>query len=123
MDGRGSWEATTIWHGDSGRLYPVLMIPFPNSLGHFYSEFTEFLGFQRNSDEWKVMGLAPYGKPVVDLSAFIDVRTLPYRASPYRIQTWLLITNGWTPSACMVALLCLPRITGRDVYDLHLNVV
>src|SRR5204863_403512 len=44
MDGRGAWEATTIWQGHNGRLDPVLMIPFPDSLGHFYSEFTEFLG-------------------------------------------------------------------------------
>ncbi len=70
MDGRGAWEATTIWQGRNGRLEPVLMIPFPDSVGYFYSEFTEFLGFHRNSDEWKVMGLAPYGKPGVDLSAF-----------------------------------------------------
>ena len=62
MDGRGAWEATSIWHGRDGRLEHVLTIPFPDSVGYFYSEFTEYLGFQRNSDEWKVMGLAPYGK-------------------------------------------------------------
>ena len=56
MDGRGAWEATTIWHGHNGRLDPVLTIPFPDSVGHFYSEFTEFLGFQRNSDEWRPTG-------------------------------------------------------------------
>jgi carbamoyltransferase len=61
MDGRGAWEATTIWHGHDGRLDHVLTIPFPDSVGYFYSAFTEFLGFQPNSDEWKVMGLAPYG--------------------------------------------------------------
>ena len=65
MDGRGAWEATSIWHGKDGRLEHVLTIPFPDSVGYFYSEFTEYLGFQRNSDEWKVMGLAPYGKPGV----------------------------------------------------------
>ena len=72
MDGRGAWEATSIWHGRDGRLEHVLTIPFPDSVGYFYSEFTEYLGFQRNSDEWKVMGLAPYGKPGVDLRAFIE---------------------------------------------------
>ncbi|HZC64940.1 MAG TPA: carbamoyltransferase N-terminal domain-containing protein, partial [Candidatus Dormibacteraeota bacterium] len=59
MDGRGAFEATSIWHGRDGRLEHVLTIPFPDSVGFFYSEFTEFLGFHRNSDEWKVMGLAP----------------------------------------------------------------
>ena len=79
MDGRGAWEATSIWRGHDGRLVHVLTIPFPDSVGYFYSVFTEYLGFQRNSDEWKVMGLAPYGKPGVDLSAFIDVNAAPYR--------------------------------------------
>ena len=50
MDGRGAWEATSIWHGSQGRLQHLLTIPFPDSLGLFYSEFTAYLGFQRNSD-------------------------------------------------------------------------
>jgi len=99
MDGRGAWEATTIWHGHDGRLDPVLMIPFPDSVEYCYSEFTQFLGFQRNSDEWKVMGLAPYGKPGVDLSAFIDLK-----AVPYRIHTKQLVANGAAPFAGMTAL-------------------
>jgi carbamoyltransferase len=117
MDGRGAWEATTIWHGHNGRLDPVLMIPFPDSVGHFYSEFTQFLGFQRNSDEWKVMGLAPYGKPGVDLSAFIDVRALPYR-----VHTKQLIANGATPIAGMAALLGPPRIPESDIDEQHRNI-
>src|SRR5882757_7849761 len=60
MDGRGAWEATSIWHGKNGRIEHVQTIPFPNSIGGFYSAFTEYLGFVPNSDEWKVMGLAPY---------------------------------------------------------------
>jgi carbamoyltransferase len=117
MDGRGAWEATTIWHGHNGRLDPVLMIPFPDSVGHFYSEFTEFLGFQRNSDEWKVMGLAPYGKPGVDLSAFIDVK-----AAPYRVHARQLIPNGATPFTRMAALLGPPRIPESDIEERHKDI-
>src|SRR5438552_14192663 len=117
MDGRGAWEATTIWHGHTGRLDSVLTIPFPDSVGHFYSEFTEFLGFQRNSDEWKVMGLAPYGKSGVDLSAFIDVRALPYR-----VRAKQLIANGATPIAGMAALLGPPRIPGSDIDERHKDI-
>jgi carbamoyltransferase len=117
MDGRGAWEATTIWHGHNGKLDPVLMIPFPDSVGYFYSEFTEFLGFHRNSDEWKVMGLAPYGKPGVDLSAFIDLK-----ATPYRIHTKLLATNGATPFAEMMALLGPARVAESDIFDRHKNI-
>ena len=73
LDGRGAWEATSIWHGRDGRLEHVLTIPWPNSLGLFYAAFTEYLGFQPYSDEWKVMGLAPYGQPGVDLHDFITL--------------------------------------------------
>jgi carbamoyltransferase len=38
-------------------------LQLPNSLGGFYSTFTEFLGFKSNSEEGKLMGLAPYGEP------------------------------------------------------------
>src|ERR1700733_3703749 len=73
MDGRGAWEASSIWRGHNGGLEHILTIPWPNSLGLFYAQFTHYLGFVPNSDEWKVMGLAPYGKPGVDLSHFINL--------------------------------------------------
>src|SRR5260221_63252 len=117
MDGRGAWEATTIWHGRNGRLDPVLMIPFPDSAGYFYSEFTEFLGFHRNSDEWKVMGLAPYGRPGIDLSAFIDLHLLPYR-----VHSRQLATNGSTPFASMTARLGPARAPESDIDDRCKNI-
>jgi carbamoyltransferase len=117
MDGRGAWEATTIWSGHNGRLQPVLMIPFPDSVGYFYSEFTQFLGFQRNSDEWKVMGLAPYGKPGVDLSPFIDLKTVPYR-----VHTKQLVSNGATPFARMTALLGPARAPESEIAERHKDI-
>lgn len=72
MDGRGAWEASSIWYGLDGRLEHVLTIPWPNSLGLFYAQFTHYLGFMPYSDEWKVMGLAPYGHPGVNLDEFIS---------------------------------------------------
>jgi len=91
MDGRGAWEATSIWRGSNGRLEHVLTIPFSFlvSIGSFYSEFTAYLGFQPNSDEWKVMGLAPYGKRGVKLEAFIEPE-----AAPYRVRARQLFGNG-----------------------------
>ena len=85
MDGRGAWEATSIWHGKNGRIEHVQTIPFPNSIGGFYSAFTEYLGFVPNSDEWKVMGLAPYGEPGVNLDAFITPETM--NGTPYHVHT------------------------------------
>ncbi len=117
MDGRGAWEATTIWRGHNGRLDPVLMIPFPDSVGYFYSAFTEFLGFQPNSDEWKVMGLAPYGKPGLDLSAFIDLN-----AAPYRVHTKQLTANGATSFAGMKALLGPGRVAESEISERHKDI-
>ena len=117
MDGRGAWEATSIWHGRDGRLEHVLTIPFPDSLGYFYSEFTEYLGFQRNSDEWKVMGLAPYGKPGVDLRAFIEVN-----ATPYKVHARKLVTNGAAPFAEMVRLFGPRRVPESEIDERHKDV-
>src|SRR5215470_8567430 len=97
MDGRGAWEATSIWRGSNGRIEHLLTIPFPDSVGLFYSEFTDFLGFQPNSDEWKVMGLAPYGEPGLDLRRFIDLE-----AGPYRVYSQTVSSNG-LPFATMTA--------------------
>lgn len=66
-DGRGATQATTLWYADKRNYRLIDEIPFPNSLGLFYSIFTKYLGFEPNSDEWKVMGLASYGKPVSGL--------------------------------------------------------
>ena len=73
IDGRGAWEATSIWRGKGSELRLVEMIRWPNSVGLFYAQFTWWLGFERFQDEWKVMGLAPYGGPGVDLGGFIRV--------------------------------------------------
>ena len=73
IDGRGAWEATSIWHGKGGELKLIEMVRWPNSIGLFYAQFTGWLGFERFQDEWKVMGLAPYGRPGVDLGGFISV--------------------------------------------------
>jgi carbamoyltransferase len=81
MDGRGAWEASSIWYGHDGYLDHVLTIPWPNSLGLFYAQFTQYLGFVPNSDEWKVMGLAPYGQPGVKLDEFISLNHESYRVN------------------------------------------
>jgi carbamoyltransferase len=114
MDGRGAWEATSIWRGTKGRVYPVLTIDWPDSLGLFYAAFTGFLGFVPNSDEWKVMGLAPYGKPGVDLSMFLDLQT-----SPYKANVDLLNGTGSNPYAGWPKALGSGREPESDINDLH----
>jgi carbamoyltransferase len=63
IDGFGDFVSTSIAHG-SGRLINVLdRVYFPHSLGLLYLAVTQYLGFPRYGDEFKVMGLAPYGEP------------------------------------------------------------
>ena len=64
MDGVGEWATTSAWLGDGNQLKPLWQINFPHSLGLLYSAFTYFCGFKVNSGEYKLMGLAPYGKPI-----------------------------------------------------------
>jgi carbamoyltransferase len=63
MDGVGEWATTSTWLGEGHELTPLWEIPFPHSLGLLYSAFTYYTGFKVNSGEYKVMGLAPYGRP------------------------------------------------------------
>jgi len=63
FDGVGEWATTTWGVGKGNRVGIKQQISFPHSLGLLYSAFTYYTGFKINSGEYKVMGLAPYGKP------------------------------------------------------------
>ncbi|OHE76303.1 MAG: hypothetical protein A3F67_09795 [Verrucomicrobia bacterium RIFCSPHIGHO2_12_FULL_41_10] len=63
VDGVGEWTTTGIFLGKQNILEPLQEIRFPHSLGLLYSAVTYYLGFKVNSDEYKIMGLAPYGEP------------------------------------------------------------
>ena len=64
MDGVGEWATTSIASGKDNKIELLQELHFPHSLGLLYSAFTYYLGFKVNSGEYKVMGLAPYGKPI-----------------------------------------------------------
>lgn len=63
VDGVGEWATTTLGVGLGNRIDLFQEIRFPHSLGLLYSAFTFYAGFRVNSGEYKLMGLAPYGKP------------------------------------------------------------
>ncbi len=68
MDGVGEWATASIGLGKGNDLQILHELHWPDSLGLLYSAFTYYTGFKVNSGEYKVMGLAPYGKPkYVDL--------------------------------------------------------
>ena len=75
-DGVGEWATTTVAIGKSNKLDIIKEIYFPHSLGLLYSSFTYYIGFKVNSGEYKLMGLAPYGKPIYKEKIYeiIDVK-------------------------------------------------
>ena len=100
MDGVGEWATTSAWLGDGNALTPLWEINFPHSLGLLYSAFTYYTGFRVNSGEYKVMGLAPYGKPVYVKAIYdnlIDLKddgTFRLKIDYFNYCTGLTMTNG-----------------------------
>ena len=64
MDAVGEWATTSAWVGKDKNINLLWEINFPHSIGLLYSAFTYYCGFKVNSGEYKLMGLAPYGKPL-----------------------------------------------------------
>lgn len=116
VDGRGAWEATSLWHGSDGRLEHVWTVPWPNSLGLFYAQFTQYLGFVPNSDEWKVMGLAPYGEPGISLREFINPDD-----HPYRVAARLLLGKDSAPTAAIETKFGSKRAPESEIDSRHKN--
>ena len=75
-DGVGEWATTTVALGKESNLEIKKEIHFPHSLGLLYSAFTYYTGFKVNSGEYKLMGLAPYGKPIYTdkIKKLIDIK-------------------------------------------------
>ena len=117
LDGRGAWEATSLWRGRDGHLEHVWTIPYPNSLGLFYAKFTQYLGFTPYSDEWKVMGLAPYGGPCIDLEYFLDLND-----NPYQVASKLFLEEDSKCMAAMEARLGPSRVPESEIDERHKNI-
>ena len=78
VDGVGEWSTTSFGYAKDNSIKLTHDIRWPHSLGLFYSAFTYFLGFQVNEGEYKLMGLASYGKPRfydTILNNLIDVKS------------------------------------------------
>ena len=66
MDGIGENVAVAFWKGEKESISSLMKMDGGASLGYFYSNATEAMGWRHGSGEWKVMGLAPYGTPQPD---------------------------------------------------------
>ncbi len=99
LDGVGEWATTTLAHGKGNQITMLKEIHFPHSLGLLYSAFTYYTGFKVNSGEYKVMGLAPYGKPIYKeliLENLLDLKndgSFRLDMSYFSFATGLTMTN------------------------------
>lgn len=76
VDGFGDFASTCWGKGESGKLSVEGRVYFPHSLGILYQAITQYLGFPNYGDEYKVMGLAPYGKPtyIKELESVVQLK-------------------------------------------------
>ena len=98
-DGVGEWATTTVAVGRENTLEIKKEIHFPHSLGLLYSAFTYYSGFKVNSGEYKLMGLAPYGKPnyIDQILKIIDIKedgSFRLDQSYFSYATGLTMTNS-----------------------------
>jgi len=122
VDGVGEHATVTIGIGDGKSLTLLKEIRFPHSLGLLYSALTGFLGFEVNDGEYKVMGLAAYGRPRyvdevrkllavrADGSFKMDVRYFRYH---HRLSVW---------SQALESLLGPPRVPEGPIEDRHADI-
>jgi len=88
LDGRGELATTTYSVGHANDIKRIFQVNMPHSLGLLYERITSYLGFLHSSDEYKVMALASYGKPVFadDFREMIHVDGLDYTISNERFE-------------------------------------
>ena len=100
LDGVGEWATTTVAIGKKNKLEIIKEIHFPHSLGLLYSAFTYYTGFKVNSGEYKLMGLAPYGKPIFKkliLEKLLDIKedgSFKLDMKYFNYATGLTMTNN-----------------------------
>jgi carbamoyltransferase len=98
-DGVGEWATTTVAIGKNNKLKILKEINFPHSLGLLYSAFTYYSGFKVNSGEYKLMGLAPYGRAIYEdkiKENLIDIKddgTFNLEQKYFNYATGLTMTN------------------------------
>jgi carbamoyltransferase len=123
LDGVGEWSTTTCGVGRGNRIDLTREIRFPHSLGLLYSAMTYYCGFKVNSGEYKLMGLAPYGRPIYKdliLKHVIDLRpdgSFWLNMRYFNYCQGLTMTNGRFNELCGGP----PRDPESDLQQRHLD--
>ena len=136
IDGFGDFCSTKTGIGNDNKMTVLDSVLFPHSVGIFYTALTQYLGFNNYGDEYKVMGLAPYGKPIFlkEMEKIIMLKSnglfqlgldyfVHHKAG---VSTNIMINNDPTPSRIfsdnLIDLLGPLRKKEEKLEDLHLNI-
>ena len=96
LDAVGEWSTSSIGYGRGNDITLTHEMRFPHSLGMLYSAFTYYTGFKVNSGEYKLMGLAPYGKPRYVKTILDHVVKVVPDGSLYLDMSYFNYCNGLT---------------------------
>lgn len=125
IDGSGDQHCTVVWHCGSDGIVPVKEILMPHSLGWVYAAFTEYLGFRAYDGEYKVMGLAAYGRPDETLSNKVglvlssDPDGVEYRVEPKYIHYGGHRYSGRFTDELVELFGRRPRLPAEDITSWH----
>jgi carbamoyltransferase len=135
IDGAGDFTTTMIGRGAGNQMEVLDSVDFPVSVGIFYTAFTQFLGFPHYGDEYKVMGLAPYGIPkyvdkVKQILKFRDDGLFSWEQRYFKSAREVVITYGddHIPvvgnlfSDAFAASFGKPRAAGEELTQYHKDV-
>jgi len=127
IDGMGEVQSVSVYHARAGRLERLFQISAQDSVGILYSVVTLHLGFDFNADEYKIMGLAPYGDPARFRRFFEEAVVL---APDGGMRIPLLRLNRThdererhlSTRAALGTQLCAPRRPDEEIADVHRDV-
>jgi len=124
IDGVGEWATTTVSIGKSNKIKIKKEIHYPHSLGLLYSAFTYFLGFKVNSGEYKVMGLAPYGKPVFKEKILNNIVDLKEDGSFWLDQSYFDYSTGFKMTSNKFSSMfgIKPRKEENELKQIHMDI-
>ncbi len=117
IDGSGDFSTTMLGVGKGNKIDVIDSIDFPHSVGIFYTAFTQLLGFPHYGDEYKVMGLAPYGNPIYtdkfkDILRWTNDGLFELDLSYFRSPSKGFVTYGETDHLPII-----PSLFGQKIID------
>lgn len=125
IDSVGEWTSTWLGKGQGNKIECLKKIDFPHSLGIFYTALTQYLGFQPNNGEGKVMGLAPYGDPSRYRQTFDDMVRIQKNGG-FKLNldyfNFIYLGNSIRYTDKMVKVLGTPRLPESEIQPRHADI-